>query len=235
MIEYVGASVTGPANSARKRLKQDAWGLYRRSWGTLAVVCDGLGSKKYSRQGAMAACLAVRDAVASLHDIRVVSEYKSLPEKVWKAWLDRLGALDPDECMTTCLFVLKTDYGWFGAQLGDGFLGFLTVDERLKFCEPDPLHTFNLTSALSQQNPANAWRILEPHAEKAVKGAVLATDGVSDDIRPDSYVELLGDLIKEYQSLNQITRYNNLRNELITWETPHHLDDKTLVVLWEKA
>lgn len=235
MLEYVGASVRGPANTFRDKPKQDAWKIFRRSWGTLGVVCDGLGSKQHSRVGALAACLAVRDAVSQAHSKGVPPDMGVYMEKIWSLWTSRIRPLDPDECMTTCLFVLRSPQGWFGAQLGDGFLGFSTNTDEIISCGSDPQNAFNLTNALSSDNPKSAWRFIGPLPVTSVKGAILATDGVSDDIDPQSYSLLLQDLIKEYQPLSQRARFHQLRSELMNWSTPHHLDDKTLLALWKES
>lgn len=230
--EYVGASVRGPSNAALKNPKQDAWAVFHRRWGTLGIVCDGLGSKPKSRLGAQAACLAVRDMVKQVDELNSLTNLESHLNAIEQNWLDRIYPHTPNDCMTTCLFCLFTKDGWFGAQLGDGFLGALLTDGNLATCVADDELTFNLTNGLGDYSQAKSWRTLGPFPAKQVHSIFMATDGVSDDIPLDSIPMLLKELINEYQPLSQVKRYQQLRKELFEWATPHHLDDKTLLALW---
>lgn len=230
--EYVGASVRGPSNAARKNLKQDAWDVFHRRWGTLGIVCDGLGSKPKSRLGALAACLAVKDMVNQVDQMNSLANLESHLNSIEQNWLDRIHPHTPNDCMTTCLFSLYTEEGWFGAQLGDGFLGALLTDGNIVTCAPDAELTFNLTHGLGDFSQVKTWRIFGPLPANDVHSFILATDGVSDDILLENYPMLLEELVKEYQPLIQMKRYQLLRRELWDWPTPHHLDDKTLLALW---
>jgi len=229
---YVGASVRGPSNAARNKLKQDAWNVFNRSWGTLGVVCDGLGSKSKSRTGALAACLAVRDMLNQVDGLDMHSNLGTHLKTIEQKWLARIHPHNPNDCMTTCLFCVYTEDNWFGAQLGDGFLGALLNDGNMVACSPDGELAFNLTNGLGDSSQAKTWRTLGPLPAKDVHSIILATDGVSDDIPLGSYPMLLEELVNEYQPLNQMKRYQLLRRELVDWPTPHHLDDKTLLALW---
>jgi hypothetical protein len=60
---------------------------------------------------------------------------------------------------------------------------------------------------------------------------VLASDGVSDDLRPDRLADFVAWLKDEIAALQPVARWRSLRRELTEWPTPRHLDDKTIAVL----
>ena len=61
--------------------------------------------------------------------------------------------------------------------------------------------------------------------------AVLASDGVSDDLRPDRLADFVAWLKDEIAAFSPVARWRSLRRELNEWPTPRHLDDKTIAVL----
>ena len=230
----MGASVRGPANAFKKKLKQDAWRIFHRKWGILAVVCDGLGSKKDSRIGAIEGCLAVNDMI---NDV-LINDPESNPldhlSLIEKYWLKRVYPLDPLDCMTTCLFCLLTPKGWIGAQMGDGLLAFRSQEGQIYSCQPSKESVFNFTSCLGAQEGGPEWQKLGPYSPESIQSLLLATDGVSDDIPKSQITSLLKSIVQEYRSMSGAERYQHLRNELINWPTPHHLDDKTLLAIWSE-
>jgi hypothetical protein len=64
---------------------------------------------------------------------------------------------------------------------------------------------------------------------------VLATDGVSDDLDTSRIGDFIRMLVTEFAPLAPPQRWRELCRELTEWPTPHHLDDKTLAVLWIAA
>ena len=75
-----------------------------------AVVCDGMGSRPRSREGARAATLAVRDAWR-LWQKSPVGLIEDLIRLIEAAWRLRLGIIKAEEAATTCLFYAEDEYG----------------------------------------------------------------------------------------------------------------------------
>ena len=61
-MSVVGSSVRGPGHRLDGLPCQDAWLAIVEEEACLAVVCDGLGSRKHAREGAKVATLAARGA-----------------------------------------------------------------------------------------------------------------------------------------------------------------------------
>ena len=100
-----GASVQGPLHRSEGRPNEDAWLHARGPFGSLAVVCDGLGSRPNARAGARAACAAVKEAVSrwSKAEDAPLSYLSHLVEVLWRL---RLHPTPPDSAATTCLLAL---------------------------------------------------------------------------------------------------------------------------------
>jgi hypothetical protein len=61
--------------------------------------------------------------------------------------------------------------------------------------------------------------------------AVLATDGVADDLISEKLDAFCNWLVDDFLDLNPLKRWRRLQTELRNWPTPGHIDDKTLAVL----
>ncbi len=61
--------------------------------------------------------------------------------------------------------------------------------------------------------------------------AVLVTDGIADDLRPDKLGTFLKWLRDDIARKPRAGRATALRQALRQWPTPGHLDDKTVAVL----
>ncbi|MBM4292801.1 MAG: protein phosphatase 2C domain-containing protein [Deltaproteobacteria bacterium] len=106
----LACSVRGPAHIAEGAPCQDAWLGVCEPAARLAVVCDGLGSRARSREGAQAATRAARAAwrLWRRGPEAGAEELVRLLEVLWRLQLLALaeaagGAPSPDEAATTCL------------------------------------------------------------------------------------------------------------------------------------
>lgn len=230
-LRALGASVRGPAHARAREANQDAWWARVDGVGALAVVADGLGSRPSAREGARAAVTASRSAWRhwSSSPSGTGEDLVRLIEVLWRL---RLGATPPEQAATTCLVcALRGDGSGVVAQLGDGLVGvkdaagaFLPITrEREGFA--------SMTRSLGTPHGLRDWTI-EPIAPIARGMAVLlATDGISDDVEPGKRAAFVAWLIDEVASVASPDR--ELRRALRHWPVPRHLDDKTLVLLWE--
>lgn len=230
-----GASVRGPLHRREAKPNEDAWLHARGSYGALAVVCDGLGSKPNARTGARAACVAVQEAVSrwSKADDAPLAHLSDLVEVLWRL---RLHPIPPESAATTCLLALATSEGRFiigGA--GDG-LALLRVGPTLEVIIGDRGDDFgNETRGLGASTGPRTWTLAEFPPTDAERVAVLATDGVADDLRPDRLDGFCDWLIDSLEHLSPRARHSRLAAELRAWPTPGHLDDKTLAVVYSPA
>ncbi len=143
-----GAAVRGPLHSKEGRPNEDAWLRAKGPFGSLTVVCDGMGSKPNARVGSQAACAAVKEAVShwSKADNAPVSYLSYLIEVLWRL---RLYPMEPASAATTCLLALSTTRGsWIVGGVGDG-LAFVRSDGELQVVIGDRGNDFaNETSGL---------------------------------------------------------------------------------------
>jgi len=229
-----GASVAGPLHRQEKKGRQDAWLAASGSYGVVLVVCDGMGSRSKSRFGADVACRAVRDAIrAHAHAGRAY--VPQLLRLIHSLWSVRILPAAADDCATTCLFAAVFPWGQLVvAQLGDGMAALANPDGTLAFVESSERVFGNVTTGLGIARSTAEWAVLTRDVFSPGSAVMLATDGISDDLRHDSVMEFIAHVIAEYSSMPPKRRSRALRSELERWPTPHHLDDKTLAVLWNR-
>lgn len=224
-----GATVTGPGHLRDGLPNQDAWGHARVAGGQVVVVADGLGSRPHAAKGARAACRAVPEAVRvwSRHEGASMDVLLGLVHLLWRA---RLGSVEPDTAATTCLFAfLRSDGSGLVAQLGDGLV-LQREGDQVEPLQPRGLGGFsNTTCALGVTRSVGAWATRRLDVRD--RTLVLCTDGVSDDLLPDRYPELLRWLDTEFASRPPGPRRRGLARALRAWPTPNHLDDKTLALI----
>ena len=226
-----GASVRGPLHQSEGRPNEDAWLHATGAFGVLAIVCDGVGSKPNASVGSQAGCLAVKEAV--LRWTRVEGAPLSLlPHLIEVLWRLRVHPLDPSTAATTCLLALARTTGpWVIGGVGDG-LALARTGEVLRTVVGGRSHGFsNETSGLGVPGSRRAWRLEELAPTKLDRMAVLATDGVSDDLVPEKLTGFCDWLAESFLQLSRAERWRKLAAELRAWPTPGHLDDKTLAVV----
>lgn len=233
LIESYGASVCGPLHQRERRPNEDAWLRARGGFGSLIVVCDGMGSRPYARHGAKVACAAVREAVVRWSRVEhaPVSYLLHLIEVLWRL---NIHPRQPDQSCTTCLFALARQTGeWVVAGLGDGLVLSRTDSEPVSTLISDRGEGFgNTTNALGASAGLKSWKVVELKPTSKNRVVILATDGVGDDLMPEKYDAFCDWLCNEVRPLPPQIRWRTLVSELQDWPTPNHLDDKSLAVLY---
>lgn len=227
-----GASVRGPRNKSAKRKNQDVWLHTTGAFGSLIVVCDGLGSRDRSRHGASAACKATRQAVQFWPGCHSGAKPEHLIHLIEVLWRFALNDALPSECATTCCFALRESTGHvLLAGLGDVMAAVVDVHEHVTVYNIRNDDAFgNETLALGTSHRICDWwfEMLDPDKARHI---MLASDGVADDLDHDRIGDFIQNLSKHYGSLAPSTRWRALSRELREWPVPHHVDDKTIVMM----
>lgn len=237
-IESFGCSVTGPGNVKRASACQDAWG--RRSWRIPAgvanaiAIADGMGSKSESRTGAQAA------KNCALKAAKRWTEHPSVGTDWLIRWLEAewrysLGTHDPKKCCTTCWFIVSAPgLGILVMGLGDG-LALLAEEDGTLECVlgRNPENFANETVALGAPHMAGDWNVRLFPDNGRNRTAILATDGVADDLLDDKLNTFVA-WIRSTGDLKNPGQY--LRRELERWPVKAHSDDKTIAaMLWKNT
>ena len=230
MVRVVATSVRGPAHVKEGLPCQDSWLAVAAPRASLAVVCDGMGSRPRSREGARAATLAVRDAWR-LWQRSPVGSVEDLIRIVEAAWRLRLREVAGEEASTTCLFYAEDGHGRAAqAQLGDGLIARRAADGAVAV-HPSRSEGFGLTHALGTPHSLADWSFTVVESLAPGERLVLATDGVSEDLEAGRIGDLATWVADEIGATQHPARA--LARELRNWPVPHHRDDKTLLVMWK--
>ncbi|MBS0602400.1 MAG: protein phosphatase 2C domain-containing protein [Proteobacteria bacterium] len=223
------ATVRGPGHIADGLPNQDAVLIRhgRRDW--LAVVADGMGSRRQAALGARAACTAVRRAV---REQSFDSDDHTLIRAVYSHWLDHLAQrrVLPADAVTTCLFAWGLPDGRFRLlQLGDGLI----------LGHPEPVHGLvqrpggvfsNETTGLGLSRRYADWHGRRGRLDRRGDGLLLMSDGLSEDlVRTDGLVLAV---IASLRGRGARSARAALGRELHAWPTPGHSDDKSLAVIY---
>jgi hypothetical protein len=227
-----GASVRGPLHKRNRELNQDAWLRSSGVFGSLIVVCDGLGSKSKSRLGAKAACHAVHEAAIRWAKVDG-APLSYLSKLVNINWALRIHPVKPSDAATTCLLALALANGdWVVGGIGDGLVLTMTGD-KLRRISGDKQASFgDETDCLGGTKRSDSWHLERLEPTSMSRMAILATDGIADDLHPDKLDGFCEWIVDEFLGLPPTRRWRLLASELRAWPTPRHLDDKTLAVLF---
>ena len=226
-----GGSVRGPLHKKEGRANEDAWLRTTGSYGSLIVVCDGMGSRSEARYGARAACLAAREAVVRWAKVpeAPLSYLVHLIEVYWRL---RIHPVEPNNAATTCLLALMcSDGSWVVGGIGDGLALVRTGEELVTVLGNRDGDFSNVTEALGVSKGGRVWKISKISPTDEDRMAVLATDGIADDLIPEKMGDFCGWLVDTFQGSSPAQRWRMLSAELRAWPTPKHQDDKTLAVL----
>lgn len=230
MVEVVACSVRGPAHIAQSEPCQDAWMTVRDKEGSLAVVCDGMGSSPQARAGARAGCIAARDTWRLWRKSKAGTgeDFIRIMESAWRL---RLGEILPENAATTCLVYAENKFGSaFTAQLGDGLIA--RCDKTAATIFRTNREEFGFTKGLGTIHKLADWSYSIGPVLTSEERLLMATDGVAEDLLPDRVADLATWIVNEISLTNRPGLA--LSRELKDWPVPFHRDDKTLLVMWKR-
>lgn len=236
--QWCGASVRGRAHERDGTANQDAWMVRATDTRAVLAVCDGLGSKPHSDVGARAGCRAVQSA-ARAWCARPGAPSELMLRLLHAEWA--LGAYPHGghDAATTCvLAVVRAGRPVVLAQLGDGAAVIARADGGCdELC--DERDGFgNQTTGLGIARSVQEWRVREVAPLAAGDALMLATDGVSDDLRPDARGGFVRHLLACCQAPGERgvrLDARRLRRELADWPVDRHTDDRTVVILTNRG
>lgn len=217
-----------------KEKNQDAFGTVETKDYLISIVADGLGSSKYSEFGAKKAVEAVQKSCLEWQKLnnRKKEILIQLIHFYWNLYISD-SKYEKKECLTTCLFIYidKKGKSIFLGQLGDGLI-YLKSDNN--FFMTSNSTEFNYTRALGSSKSIKDWQIYFEKLDSNNLKCLMATDGVSDDIRENKEEEFLDAIVEKLKKVKFFLKNRNtiIENILNNWKTECHSDDKTITVLW---
>lgn len=206
---------------------QDSYLVVNKDEYTLAIVCDGLGSKKHSKVASRRLCKIISKEVYKGLKNKELNPV-ILVETVQKKFKKKIWPFNLSNCDTTCLFSLISQSSILMFQTGDG-LNALVSDNDLIKCDVEEKDFTNETIAFGKSKKNNwKFKMIKKEENKSYR-LLLCTDGLSEDIIEDSTIELIHTLA------NNITgKYKNnlyLKDTIENWPNKYGGDDKTMVVI----
>lgn len=223
-----GCSVIGPAHRSQKLPNQDSIVLRGARGGWVAAACDGLGSCRFSQHGSRMAGRAVLDQTPLVGGEKPAAINSAIHQR----WLNLIQPYAVRDVATTCLWAALDRQGNCKlSQLGDGLVLFKSGG-RFYRLTPERQGFGNQTQALWLEHKANHWQEAECHLSAPGDGVVLMTDGVSDDLVPDSLSGFFDALYQGVTSRGRRLGRQWLKAELESWSTPLHGDDKSVVAIF---
>jgi hypothetical protein len=121
---------------------------------------------------------------------------------------------------------------WVVGGIGDGLVAVMTEDQSVLRIIGDRGDDFsNETISLGSSPGLKAWKLSLLPSTPCERIAVLATDGIADDLNIDKLDGFCSWVVDKFQNMDSAARWRQLASELRAWPTPKHLDDKTIAIL----
>lgn len=232
-MDWAGISVQGRRHGASGTPNQDACAHYSCGAGHVSVVCDGVGSCERSHIGSRAACLAVRDVVEGFGRD---ASLESLGLRVEAAWRNRLPGGDPGQFATTCLLAIRLRSGRVAVGgVGDGLGALGMVGGGMLQVLTARGGDFGETHALGVGALMDTWRQVEADDTDGGMWALLATDGLANDLAEDRVAQFATWLIHRAAPLSTRRRAVFLRTALRQARIGGGSDDQTVAIQWSRA
>lgn len=227
MEKAYGASVRGQYHVENGLSNQDAFLVDNQKFYTLAIVCDGLGSKKHSRTASRRLCRIIRKEVKIRFKQKALNPTDFI-KTVQKKFCKKIWPFKLKDCDTTCLISLISSKNVILFQVGDG-LNAVKFDSNLVKCHTDEKDFTNETKSFGKSRMMD-WHFKSLIKEEGKKYEILmCTDGISEDIIEDTLPDFIYEVCK-----NAVGKAKNnplLKKILKEWPNKYSKDDKTIVVV----
>jgi len=217
-----GVSEIGPLHIKENIPNQDSFIVKKYSWGIVAVVCDGLGSKKYSHIGSKALVNAITKAAQLFDFEKDINLFEPLVSSLWDI---NIFPYTRDETSTTLLFSIVKNNKVYIGRVGDGAIA-IFGKESILLEEEKNIFT-NYTTPFGRDKKIQ-WYIFD---DNEIDSIVLCSDGISEDLKKDKFLDFFKSYIDNYRNIQAIRRTYDIKKWLKNWPVKGHSDDKTIVAL----
>jgi len=217
-----GVSQIGPLHIKNNIPNQDSFIVKEYNWGIVGVVCDGLGSKKYSHIGSNALVKSIVQVSEVFDFSKDITLFEPL---VFDEWKENINPYKEEETSTTLLFVIIKNSKIYIGRVGDGAIAIFGKDSLL--IEEDKDSFTNYTTPFGRDTLIE-WEIYD---EVEVDSIVICSDGISEDIEHDKKLDFFSTYLLNYKNMNSKIRTKEIEKWLENWSVRGHTDDKTIVAL----
>jgi serine/threonine protein phosphatase PrpC len=234
-VSFNAISVKGERHQKNNECNQDYFRCNVKNNIKYAIVADGLGSAKQSHIGSEKAVELLENMIQEtlnndviLSETEITEFNKRLIEK-WKvSFPDQMRDYD-----TTLLYLIIFKHGVLVGSIGDGLILYSMKNEVVYIKEGKNSFSNQTYSLASHQALDYFTSIYQPitFKEKLPIVFILATDGVSDDLKPEMVQELPAYLYEEFRGNGVVKMQNIIGSWILNWETQHHSDDRTFCIL----
>jgi len=217
-----GVSQIGPLHIKNNIPNQDSFIVKEYNWGIVGVVCDGLGSKKYSHIGSNALVKSIVQVSEVFDFSKDITLFEPL---VFDEWKENINPYKEEETSTTLLFVIIKNSKIYIGRVGDGAIAIFGKDSLL--IEEDKDSFTNYTTPFGRDTLIE-WEIYD---EVEVDSIIICSDGISEDIEHDKKLDFFSSYLLNYKDMNSKIRTKEIEKWLENWSVRGHTDDKTIVAL----
>ncbi len=150
---------------------------------------------------------------------------------IYKNWLALLGSIAANDAVATSLIAWGKNTGETRLlQLGDGAVLYQANDGRGLLSGRSENTFGNETTGLGVSRKYSDWVCRTIWLTKPKQGLALMTDGISDDLEQmDTFVP---EVIMKMRHMGRRYGKQWITNELESWPTPSHSDDKTIALIY---
>ncbi|MCD7826415.1 MAG: protein phosphatase 2C domain-containing protein [Clostridiaceae bacterium] len=207
-------------------VNQDSFAVQKLEQGFVAVVSDGLGSKKHSQEGSKAVCESTVETAERLgSELRVISPDEFI-RQVHALWKKKLSACDLSECYATMLAFVLYDGRAFAVRLGDGFIAVWADEEVCVLVDDKEEYFVNETDCFTESLQTEHLEARELDISDFY-GGVICSDGVPIGMMQRSE---LADFTKEFTDGYGAMAQEEVSADICLWLREWvGSDDKTLV------
>lgn len=217
-----GISEIGPLHVKENIPNQDSYVVKKYSWGIVGVVCDGLGSKKYSHIGSDALTKAVIKTAKNFDFTKNINLFEPLLKSLWDI---TIFPYTQNEVSTTLLFTIIKEKKVYIGRVGDGAIAIFGKKNLL--VEEDKDMFTNYTTPFGREEKIK-WYIFDTCE---IDYIVMCSDGISEDIQKDKILDFFQNYVKNYKNVSIQKRVSEIKSWLKDWPVRGHTDDKTIVSL----
>lgn len=223
LIELAGREYRVIAHSVigiGKVENQDSFRVYSNPENLIVVVCDGLGSAPFSREGAEKACSIAIECLKEWKDENIRSE-------IFHRWKDSVGG-KPLLYDTTLKFIRigKTNITIGG--VGDGWIVLSKDGEQPSIYSQDHVFSNQTDSLMTFDLKEKFW--MKTMSANSCDFFLISTDGFSEDMEASDIspfvTDTCGSIDRDHDGFEK-----ELISTLSNWPIKTNADDKTVVMI----